>query len=175
MPRKKKPAPDQPPTLAAEPRPAPEPSKPIIALRRRPELSGAPHELTEEGIALVERLAGEGATRAQVAGALKIDRSTLREIMKRQPAADEAYERGKAADELLIANKLREQALGGNLTAQIFYLKGRHGWREGAEREPASVQVGVQIIQLPAAAKSDAEFYQRFPPPELAPSKGDDE
>ena len=76
----------------------------------------------------IERLAGLGLTAAQIADRVGISRRTLFSRLESDPALREAMDRGVSAAVELNATILREEALKGNLTAVIFYLKTRGGY-----------------------------------------------
>lgn len=147
----------------------------ITALYRDPKQEGAPYMVTPEGVALIEKLASEGYSNARIASQLGIDRKTLTDIRKRQPEVQEAIDRGKAADEQVLTDELRRRALapGGSDAALFFYLKCKHGWREGDARDGGGGTVNVQIIQLPAAMSRE-QYMASLPPPSEVPP-GDEE
>lgn len=107
------------------------------------------YELTDVGLALVQQLARDGHPDAAIAEAIGINRDTLRALRDRDKRVKEALARGKAANEGELVNLLQEQARAGNITAAIFLLKARHGYREGTERgEGQSANI---VINLPGA------------------------
>ena len=84
----------------------------------------------EFDLSLVEQYASEGLTEEQIAQCFGVSRSTI----ARRKADDEtfatAYKRGQASGLQKIANALHQNALGGNVTAQIFIMKAKAGWKE---------------------------------------------
>lgn len=78
----------------------------------------------------VERLAARGLTLEQIATSLGISRRTLFSKKKQNKEFAEALERGQVQGLEEVANQLFEQAMNGNTTAMIFYLKTRGGWSE---------------------------------------------
>ena len=78
----------------------------------------------------IEDLAAKGLTLEQIAAALSIDVRTLYNHRKKFREVGEAINRGAANGIATIANKLFEAANNGNVTAQIFFLKARAGWRQ---------------------------------------------
>jgi IS30 family transposase len=88
-----------------------------------------PRVLTNEEMAQVEALAAY-LNNDQIADYLGIGRTTLHEIMKRQPEVSEHYKRGKAKAIGSIAQSLVQKARDGDTTSAIFYLKTQAGWKE---------------------------------------------
>lgn len=96
--------------------------------------------LNEEQKVQIEALAAY-LTTEQVADYLGIGRTTFYEVMKRDSDVSERYKRGRAKAVSSIAQKsIIQQALDGNVTAGIFYLKTQAGWKE-TERVENSVEV----------------------------------
>ncbi len=77
-----------------------------------------------------EELASLGLTQEQIAGCLGISERTLYNRKRESEELSIAIERGTARGIEQIANALFESALGGNITAMIFFLKTRAGWSE---------------------------------------------
>lgn len=82
------------------------------------------HIATEETRAKVESLAAVGTRYEDIALYLGITRPTLDKYYK------EELKIGTIKANAAIANTLYKQALDGNTTAAIFWLKTRAGWRE---------------------------------------------
>jgi len=150
------------------PPPVAEPIAPVTAIVRDDSANGSPMHITEAGIELVRRWCSEGASNAWCAASLGIDRGTFRDLRRRQPALDQAIEAGRAADERTVANVLRAKALAGDTISLIFYLKGRHHWRDqGESREGPAQQLNVIVMP---AAMSPAEYLASLPPASVAPA-----
>jgi len=101
-------------------------------------------ELTEEELIEVGALAAV-LTQEQIADYLGVSRTTFHEILKRDERVSEQYKKGKARAIATIAKNLINQAMSGNTTAAIFYLKTQAGWREtedgSKEREPITINI----------------------------------
>jgi hypothetical protein len=97
--------------------------------------------VTDTGIKMVEDLTARGVTLTNIARVLGMDTATLRLVRQRQPAVEEAYQRGLAREEEALVGNLRRLANEGNVVANIFLLKSRHQYREG---EPLEVNLNVQ-------------------------------
>ena len=94
-------------------------------------------ELTPDQIIELQALSAV-LTKAQVADYFGICENTLREIEKRQPEVSEAYKRGRVQQIARMGSNLIQMAKGGNVTANIFYLKTQGGWKEA---EPEAQEI----------------------------------
>lgn len=100
----------------------------------------------------VERLASLGLTMEQIAASLGISRTTLQTRKRESEQFAQAIEKGQAKGISEVANALWCNATGGNVTAQIFFLKARAKWKDrhegepedGDEAQPVSVTVEVK-------------------------------
>jgi len=101
-------------------------------------------ELTEEQKAEVETLAAVLSTE-QIADYFGIGRTTWFAILDRDPEVSELYKKGKAKAVGFVAQNLIQKARGGDLGAQIFYLKTQAGWKETQKVEGAGTE-GEHII-----------------------------
>jgi hypothetical protein len=109
-------------------------------------------EVTPEGIALAGKLAAESYPMRSIAAALGLGLGTLQRAMERQPELQDAVSFGRAQEEHALVSNLRALADAGNVIANLFLLKARHGYREGVEVE---VCPNITIV-LPDAATPDA-------------------
>ena len=87
----------------------------------------------EIDLADVERLSSIGLNESQVADALGISVPTLERRKKDSENFLSALKRGKAKGIQAVANNLFEQSAAGNVSAGIFYLKNRAGWKDKTE------------------------------------------
>ena len=83
----------------------------------------------------VETLAAQGLTNEQIARCLGIAQSTLYKWQDEKSDFSEAIKSGKAKGIATISNALFQSGKGGNITAQIFYLKNRYPeeWKDRRE------------------------------------------
>ena len=84
---------------------------------------------SDEQVMKVEALAAV-CTKGQIADYFGITEKTLRAVEGRQPEVSTAYKKGKAKAIESVGRGLLQSALGGNMTAAIFYLKTQAGWSE---------------------------------------------
>ena len=92
----------------------------------------------------VEALAAQGLTRKQIAESLGISPATVYDRQRKDEDFKAAIKRGKAKGIAKVSNALFQQAIKGNITAQIFYLKTQAGWKE-KDRLDVKQQGSVQI------------------------------
>jgi len=86
-------------------------------------------ELTKQQKAEVETLAAV-LNSEQIADYFGIGRTTWFAIIERDPQVSELYKKGRAKAIGFVAQNLIQKAQGGDLGAQIFYLKTQAGWKE---------------------------------------------
>jgi hypothetical protein len=133
----------------------------VAALVRNGAANGAPFEVTAAGLELVARWARTGASNNRIAASLGCSRNTFRDLRARQPEVDDALAAGRAALDQEVVDELLKMGRAGNVTALIWLSKNRLGWRDNPTEGSGQV-MNVQIIQLPAAAKSVDEFRARL-------------
>ncbi len=92
------------------------------------------HEPSEKTRAEVAALAGVGTCQADISLYLDIDEKTLRKYYRRE--LDTSTIKLNAA----VAKSLYSSAIGGNMSAAIFWLKTRAKWRETDEKETEEQQ-----------------------------------
>ena len=123
--------------MAAKPKSKPTPKKPSIIKRLKMGKRGpARYAPTPAQRDLVEGMVAAGLTRPVVAGLLGMSPTTLREHFPDQ------LKNGDAKAIYRVAMGLYRNATtptpaypGGNVVAQIFWLKARAGWKETGRRE----------------------------------------
>jgi hypothetical protein len=97
----------------------------------------SPTVLSQQEIEQVEKL-GRMLTIEQIADYFGISRPTFYAIMERQPEVSLHYKRGKAQAIGTVAQNLIQQAMNGNTSAAMFYLKTQAGWKETAQIDHTS-------------------------------------
>jgi len=81
--------------------------------------------VTPRILARVEALARKGLSMDQIARVLGVDRSTVFKNKKNNADFADAIKNGQAKGVANVTNALYKAAMGGNITAQIFFLKNR--------------------------------------------------
>lgn len=97
--------------------------------------------VTPTGLGIVEELAAKGCSVVTIAQALGVNKETFVHIRRRDPAVEDAFERGRAREHDRLVANLNTAAASGNVVASIFLLRARHGYQSG---EGIDVNVNVQ-------------------------------
>ena len=101
-----------------------------------------------DGLLLLEGWARDGLTDEQIAKNIGITATTLYEWKNRFPEISDTLKKGKEVVDYQVENALLNKALGGDTTAQIFWLKNRRPdkWRDKpAENKNEDIEVKVVI------------------------------
>lgn len=99
------------------------------------------------GIKIIEELSARGCHLTTIARALRMSKDALQACRARQPEVEEAYQRGLATEHDALVSNLRTAANEGNVVANLFLLKARHGYREGAPLEiNTTVNMGGVLV-----------------------------
>lgn len=95
------------------------------------------YENWADKLELVKGWARDGLTDEQIANNMNIGVTTLYQYKKDYPEFAKALKKGKAVVDYEVENALLQQALQGNTTAQIFWLKNRRPkkWRDKTSQE----------------------------------------
>lgn len=93
--------------------------------------------LEPEGLLRIEGWARDGLTEEQIAHNMGISAKTLYNWKEKHLQLLQALKRGKEVVDRQVENALFENAINGNTTAQIFWLKNRKPdkWRDKQEYE----------------------------------------
>lgn len=93
--------------------------------------------LDKDKLILLEGWAREGLTIEQISHNMGIDDATLYRWKSKNKEICDALKRGKEVVDFEVENALFKNALSGNVTAQIFWLKNRkkNQWRDKVEYE----------------------------------------
>lgn len=104
--------------------------------------------LTEDGLTLLAAWARDGLTDAQIAKNCGISTSTLYDWKNRFPEISEALKRKRELVDYEVENALYLNAMGGNVTAQIFWLKNRKPdkWRDKPAQENTDNGILLELI-----------------------------
>lgn len=93
--------------------------------------------LTPEGLLLLEGWARDGLVDEQITERIGINPATLYDWKKKYPEISNALKKGKQVIDYQVENALLNNALNGDTTAQIFWLKNRRPdkWRDKRDVE----------------------------------------
>lgn len=91
--------------------------------------------LTAEGLILLEGWSRDGLTEKQIAKNMGVSLTSLKKYKNNHPTIMTALKKGKAVIDYEVENALLKNALEGDTTAQIFWLKNRRAdmWRNKVE------------------------------------------
>lgn len=111
-------------------------------------MANRPHTPTESTRTMVKCLKVGGYTDEAIASAFDppINNKTLRKHYATELAS------GKAKIDSLVVSKLVEAAIKGDITAAIFYLKTRMGWRETPKEHLHDAKAGGDLASFLASA-----------------------
>lgn len=110
--------------------------------------SKADEWLEKDKLTLLEGWTRNGLTDEQIAHNMGIVTSTFYEWKKKYPKFSEVLKKNKEVVDLEVENALLKNALSGNITAQIFWLKNRRKeqWREKVEIEKMGTIQKISIV-----------------------------
>lgn len=93
--------------------------------------------LEPEGLTLLTGWARDGLTDEQIAHNMGINKATLYDWIKKYPDISDSLKGGKEVVDIQVENALLKNALSGNITAQIFWLKNRrpNKWRDKVQED----------------------------------------
>ena len=89
------------------------------------------YRVGKRGLKVIEELAARGVAEATMAKALRMGKDAFRAAKRRDPAVQDAIDRGRAVEHDKLVGVLHDLAMGGQYVPAIFLLKARHGYREG--------------------------------------------
>lgn len=114
--------------------------------------------LKEENLLLLEGWARDGLTDEQIAKNIGIGERTLYEWKEKYPQISQSLKKGKEVVDYEVENALLSSALGGNTTAQIFWLKNRRPdkWRDNQKEETDKTALD-KLDSILKEIKDDAE------------------
>lgn len=103
----------------------------------------------EIDLAKVEQCAQICDNEEEIAIALGISYSTLKNRKREFAQFASAIKRGKAKANIFVGGKLMEQVKAGNIAATIFWMKSRCGWKE-TQRQEVTGANGAPLQMAPA-------------------------
>lgn len=95
--------------------------------------SGRVYTQPKVDLSEIEMMASVGMTTKQIADALKLPPTTFGKLVKNDPTVQEAIDRGTSRGIKMVTDSLFQNALKGNVAAQIFFLKNKGGWADKQE------------------------------------------
>lgn len=104
--------------------------------------------ITPEMLEKVTQLASLGLTQEQIAHNIDLAASTFQKKLNELPELSECLKKGRDKGIAFVASRLMEAVKTGNMTAMIFYLKARAGWREND-----TATISVQPLQISVDGK----------------------
>lgn len=116
-------------------------------------------ELTEKQKIEVKALA-QYLSQEQIADYLGVSRKTFAAIIERDDEVFTHYKKGKATAVANVAKGLVQQAIEGNMTAAIFYLKTQAGWKETQVVDNTSSDGSMSPQAVDYSRLSDDELRQ---------------
>jgi hypothetical protein len=114
-----------------------------------------PHEPTDTTRTVVRALAAFGATREDIAGQLAINIKTLDKHYRRELDLGRIEATARVA-ERLYKLATQEEITGASVTAMIFWLKCRAGWRE-VQRHEVEVRTDVAAVLEARRLRAEGE------------------
>lgn len=104
----------------------------------------------EDKLILVEGWKREGLSEEQIAHNLGIAIKTLCDYKLKYPQFLQAIKKGKEVVDFEVENALYKNAMTGNVTAQIFWLKNRkkENWKDKVEVANVGNEVNNQIMNI---------------------------
>ena len=110
-----------------------------------------------DNLILLEGWARDGLTYEQIAHNMGVNVDTLFEWRKKSTDISDAVKKGREVVDYEVENALLVNALSGNVTAQIFWLKNRKQlqWREKIEYATDNKEIS-KLDELLGAIKNDS-------------------
>lgn len=108
---------------------------------------------------IIEDMASQGHALVNIAKACNISKDLFQVWREKFPEVQNALELGRERERHDLHNALYQQAMDkGNVTAAIFLLKARHGYKEYDQSEQAN-KVAI-TFNLPAPAQSMEDYLK---------------
>lgn len=113
--------------------------------------------LTEEGLILIQGWARDGLKDEDIAHNMGITRKTLYEWIKKYGDICDTLKKGKEIVDFQVENALLKEALKGNVTACIYWLKNRRPdkWREKPVEKIDLEDIPIIIDNIPPPENKD--------------------
>lgn len=113
-------------------------------------------DLVQPRLEEVKDWAGQGLTRPEIASRLSIDRATLHRYMNDHTELSDAIKSGDAEIVANVEAALAKKAIGGDVTAMIFFLKNKAPgkWRDKQDHN-VNLSLPEAFARVHARRKSD--------------------
>ena len=113
--------------------------------------------LEKDGLTLLAGWARDGGTDDEIARRIGCTTRTLYAWKAKYPEIAQALKNGKEVVDYVVENALLRNALAGDTTAQIFWLKNRrpHMWRDKPEAKRGDQKSGEALGKLMEALHDD--------------------
>lgn len=113
--------------------------------------------LLPDKLILLEGWSRDGLSKEQIAHNIGIGRTTLYEWEQKEPNIANTLKKGREVVDFEVENALLKNAMEGNVTAQIFWLKNRkkEQWREKIEYTTDNLEVS-KLDELLKEIKNDS-------------------
>ena len=112
--------------------------------------------LEPDGLTLLEGWARDGLVDEQIAKNMGVAPRTLYEWKKTYPQIMQALKRGKEVVDYEVENALLNNALSGDVTAQVLWWKNRKP-KNGRDKPIDESDVGVELARIAAVIRGEAE------------------
>ena len=123
---------------------------------------GREYWLTPAGLSLVQGWARDGLTDEQIAGRMGISRKTLWVWRGKHMELEKAMRCGKEVSDYAVESALFKNAVEGNVTAQMFWLRNRKPaqWNQPPQIPDMKVEVyqhGLEVLRQSIILKQDGD------------------
>lgn len=114
--------------------------------------------LQPDKLILLEGWSRDGLSKEQIAHNIGIGRTTLYEWEQKEPNIADTLKKGREVVDFEVENALLKNAMEGNVTAQIFWLKNRkkEQWREKVEYSADEKEI-TKLDELLGEIKKQAD------------------
>lgn len=123
----------------------------MTATKQPPKCTGSQKKPPRNAAAKILDLASRGVSKKGIARGVGASPKLLNVWLEQYPKLQEALDEGREREHGELFGSLFESAKEGNVTAAIFLLKTRHGYREGDQGDMAN-RVSINF-QLPGPMK----------------------
>ncbi|CAG4900722.1 helix-turn-helix domain-containing protein [Paraburkholderia saeva] len=120
-------------------------------------MAGRPSKFKPEYVEQARNYCLLGATDDDLAKFFGVSRATISTWKTEYPEFTAALAHGKDAADARVIGSLYDNALGGNVTAQIFWLKNRRSWKDRIDAEVSGKDGAPFIVEIVKFGGSDGK------------------